>query len=369
MINVIYLISSLRKSGPVNVLYDICKCIDRTQYNPIIVTLKREDETRSIKKYFLNLDIQIHTFNFSNLQMEIHTNAVAKLVSNCIPQSNSCIIHAHCYHGSLIATHIHTYPNVETIHCIVGEDYKLTYGFPKGQYLIWRHKHSIAKIDYPVAISSYMFQYYKKTCNSHLRTIFNGVDFSRKESVDVASLKEKLGLPLNKKIVLYSGYFSVRKNAKYIISELKKIETDDFICVFLGKGNMLEECKLIANNDSRFVFEGYVFNVKDYLAVSDIYVSASKSEGFPLAVLEALNMGIPSLLSAIPPHNEIYDAMSIPGIKTFSLNEDGLKIAFEEMYKQYYDNNAIAQKSYNLFSAEAMTREYQKLYNSILMED
>ena len=365
MKNIIYLISSLKKAGPVNVLYDICKYLDRTKYNPIIVTLKNEDEYRSIKNNFEKLNIKIISFNFTNLQMELHTNAVAKMISCKLPSIDNSIIHAHCYHGSLIATHIKTYPNVETIHCIAGEEYRLTYGFVKGLYLVWRHKKSLRLIDYPVAISSYMLEYYKRICNSNLCVIYNGVDFDRSEDVEKNSLKVKLGLPLHKKIVLYSGNFSVRKNAKYIISELKKIENDDFVCVLLGKGDLLEECKNLAGIDSRFIFKGYVFNVKDYLAVTDIYISASKSEGFPLAVLEALNTGIPSLLSAIPPHNEIRNALSMPGVNTFPLNNDGLKIAFEGMYKQNFENKEIAKKSYQLFSAVTMAYEYEKLYDSI----
>lgn len=368
MANIIYIISSLRKSGPVNVLYDICKMLDRSKFRPIIVTLKGEDKTRSIKDNFIDLGIEVYAFQFSNLQMELFPGRVARIIMNEIIINNKSVIHAHCYHASLIASHLKKYRSVETIHCIAEEEYNLTYGDIKGKYLMWRHIRNLKNIDYPVAISDYMFQYYKDICNKNLITIYNGVDFCRKKDVDIENLKDKLGIPRNKKIVLYSGFFSVRKNAKYIISELKSSKRSDFICVFIGKGDLLEECKSLVIDDPRFMFKGYVFNVSDYLSVADIYISASMSEGLPLAVLEALNMGVPSLLSAIPPHNEISTSMDLPSVRTFSLRTDGLKTAFEDMYMNVFDRNAIAQKAFLLFSSETMTRKYEKLYNDIIEE-
>lgn len=57
------------------------------------------------------------------------------------------------------------------------------------------------------------------------------------------------------------------------------------------------------------VFHGFVDNVVPWLQASDLFVSASASEGMPLAVLEALSCGLPALLSDIPPHREIRDIL------------------------------------------------------------
>lgn len=362
MTNVVYLISNLRKSGPVNVLYDICKNLNRDKFTPIIVTLKKEDNTRSIIDKFENLGISIIKFNYENWQIELFSSKIAKEILKSIPTDHPCVIHAHCYHASLITSYIKKLSCIETIHCIADEEYPLTYGRFVGRYLSWNHIRHIKKIEHPVVISDYMQNYYQKKGVRNLFKIYNGVDFRPQNNSDKDYLRTKLGLPSDKKIILYSGYFSIRKNAMFILSELKKSSNDDFLVVLIGKGDLLDECKEFANGDQRFRFEGYVFNVIEYLMVSDIYISASKSEGFPLAVLEALNMGIPSLLSSIPPHEEIIAAMNIPGVYSFCLKEGELLKSFNEMYKKNYDRNLISRTSISMFSSEVMTSKYEQLY-------
>ena len=57
-------------------------------------------------------------------------------------------------------------------------------------------------------------------------------------------------------------------------------------------------------------------DVHRYLSAADFFVFASRYEGLPLAVLEAMACGLPCLLSDIPPHREIADegkaAMLVP---------------------------------------------------------
>lgn len=366
MTNIVYIISSLRKSGPVNVLFDICKNIHRDKFTPIIVTLKNEDKTRSIIDKFENLGISIIKFNYENWELELFSRKIAKEILKSIPSDNPCVIHAHCYHASLISSHIKTLSSIETIHCIADEEYPLTYGRFVGRYLSWNHIRHLKKIEHLVVISDYMQNYYQKKGVRNLSKIYNGVDFRPQNNSDKDYLRTKLGLPSDKIIILYSGYFSIRKNAMFILSELKKSANDDFLMVLIGKGDLLNECKEFVNDDQRFRFEGYVFNVIEYLMVSDIYISASKSEGFPLAVLEALNMGIPSLLSSIPPHEEIVAAMNIPGVCSFDLEEDELLKLFKDMYKKTFDKDLISRTSISKFSSEVMTSKYEQLYKSCL---
>ena len=68
---------------------------------------------------------------------------------------------------------------------------------------------------------------------------------------------------------------------------------------------MMRECRRIAKDQPNIFFRGWVKDIAPYLIAGDAYVSASRSEGLPNAVLEALSWGLPVYLSDIPSHQDI----------------------------------------------------------------
>jgi glycosyltransferase involved in cell wall biosynthesis len=52
-------------------------------------------------------------------------------------------------------------------------------------------------------------------------------------------------------------------------------------------------------------WHGFVTDVRPILARGDIFVSSSRTEGHPVAVLEAMASGKLCVLSDIPPHREL----------------------------------------------------------------
>ena len=67
----------------------------------------------------------------------------------------------------------------------------------------------------------------------------------------------------------------------------------------------MEDLKKLAGNDSRIKFIGRVPSPIKYLRISDYFVSASLSEGLPLAVMEGMGCGLPAILSNIDSHFEM----------------------------------------------------------------
>ena len=78
--------------------------------------------------------------------------------------------------------------------------------------------------------------------------------------------------------------------------------------VFAGEGKELEHCKKLCKKlklENRICFLGYIENVEKLYVACDYYISASKSEGLPVSVLEAANTGMPLLLSNKKGHKDI----------------------------------------------------------------
>jgi glycosyltransferase involved in cell wall biosynthesis len=63
----------------------------------------------------------------------------------------------------------------------------------------------------------------------------------------------------------------------------------------------------------RAVFPGEVTDAAQFFPAFDVYVAPSAKEGLPLAVLEAMALGVPVLASDIPAHREVLGAAS-PGL-------------------------------------------------------
>lgn len=362
MINVVYIIPCLIKAGPENVLFDIISNIDRERFQITIVTLKPEPEERNNRSQFEASGVKIISFNTSLYEREIAPFLIAKKIEHEIEQLDNVIIHAHTYHPTLIASYLNKYPTITTIHNISIEDFVALKGKAFGSYMSYRYNHSLKHISRCVAISEYMMQYYNRYCN-HLSKILNGVNFKRSVSTENKLILEKESEGI--KNIVVSGRLSQRKNVLYIIKELKGLKRSDFKCYFIGLGEEMDNCKSLANDDSRFVFTGYVSNVQDYLSAADVYLSASKSEGMPLSVLEALNVGVPSLLSDIPPHREIANEMNLPSVSLFELTDGELSKRIDEFLDTKFDNSIISTKAFEIFSAKVMTEQYERLYESL----
>ncbi len=363
MKNIVFIVYELVNSGPENVLFDICSNLDRNDFNPIIITLRSDNSANSTETKFKKLNIEIRHFSFTKFQLELRPGWVAKKIEEDLTDVGDYIVHAHGHHPTLIVAHMQS-TTIATIHGISKEDYYLKKGRILGSYMAWRLNHCLNKINHNIAISSYMMQYYQQY-TSNLTLIHNGVYVSY-NGLEKNHIKERLNIDRSTYVIIVIGSISIRKNTSIILRELSKSKCENFICLIVGNGPELDVCKTIANNDSRFRFEGFKSNVSDYLNIADICISASLSEGLPLSILESLNVGVPVLMSNIPPHVEIEKMMSLESVKTFSLQKNNLLECFDEMKEKRYNHEEIRNKAQKLFSAQAMSEKYQKIYNQCL---
>lgn len=361
MITLFFVVNQLRSSGPIKVLFDICSNINKEHYDIRIISLMKDDGIKSMASDFSNIGIPIIQYSYSFWELELQTNKIAQKISRLAKSASKAILHGHGYHPTLVLSRIPDVHTVTTIHSISGEDYVRSKGFVLGHYMSFRFKRNLRNIEYPVAISSYMQKYYSQH-NPEIQLIYNGVQF-RRGVLDRNEMCMSLGLDSSKLIVLITGHLSKLKNPSFVVKELKNSEKD-FSCVFVGAGDELQKCLAIADDDMRFSFAGYVTNVYDYLSVADIFVSASFTEGMPLAVLEALNMGVPSLLSEIPAHSEIASVMNLDEVKTFPLIAGELTRQFDNFISHKYNRSIIEDRANEIFSAASMAEHYSSLYLS-----
>lgn len=98
------------------------------------------------------------------------------------------------------------------------------------------------------------------------------------------------------------GRLEVIKNQQLLIQAFSKLENKLSQLILVGEGRErknLEKLIALLHLQNRVTITGFVSEPEQYLAKADLFVLPSLSEGFGIAVVEAMQMGIPSLCSNV----------------------------------------------------------------------
>lgn len=362
MINVLYVVSTLKKCGPTNQLSYIIKYLDKTKFSPIVLTLSPEPNVGSMKSYFEgDLGIKVCTLGLPRVKgLFFASAALNKFIKvNAIDLIHSQGIRA----DSLLSKRSLSIPWVMTSRNYPYDDYPMKFGKVKGSIMAFSHTRAMRKCNNVVACS--------KTIASELSfhnisatPIQNGVDLGGK--LNKASINYE---SLDRPVFITVGSLIPRKNMEFIVNAFNEFAINNKSSLLvLGDGPNMDNLKSIGKKSSIY-FEGNVDNVAGYLALSDYFISASLSEGLPNTVLEALASGLPSLLSDIPSHEEIASECPL-SCHIFNLMDGSGSLSKKlENISDIFSNEAVDEAkdiAKSIFSASAMSLSYQKLYKILL---
>lgn len=251
-------------------------------------------------------------------------------------------------------------PWMSTLHNFPKEDLIGMYGKIVGKVLCTEEVKANKKANMVVACSQSLHNKYLKEYNIKSAVIHNGIDFSLWRMVAKSKAREKLGLPKSKNIIISTGALIERKNPMLIINGFKKAQMDNSLLLMLGSGDLVDSCKAAASENVMFL--GKVKNVNDYLNAADIFVSASRSEGLPYAVLEAAYCNVPLILSNIPEHCEITSQLSTDSYRLFDVNDEA---DFVSKLCDVGGRKKISNNNLSKFDAKEMSKKYQKIYKEL----
>ncbi len=307
---ILFVVSTLERTGPVRQLLNIVKnlCQD-PRFSAKVLTLSIEKENSYWNDYVAD-GICVDSLRLSRFEgVFLAKSELKRIIGNFKPSViHTQGIRADCLVGDLRKNFKH----ICTIRNLPQLDYAMTYGKLVGRFMCRYHMKSIKHVDFCVGVSSAVTN--NLEFNFHLEqalTIRNGVDtdfFFPIQDEKINQAREKLGLPIGKKIWIACGNLDARKDPVFIIRSFKrKFEGDgENILLLIGDGVLRSECEREAEKGNDVFVVGSVTNVRDYLRCADVFISASKAEGMPNAVLEALACGLPVILSDIEPHVELF---------------------------------------------------------------
>uniref|UniRef100_I5AQ96 Glycosyltransferase n=1 Tax=Eubacterium cellulosolvens (strain ATCC 43171 / JCM 9499 / 6) TaxID=633697 RepID=I5AQ96_EUBC6 len=109
--------------------------------------------------------------------------------------------------------------------------------------------------------------------------------------------RSEIGVPIECKLLISVGELSERKNHSVVVEALQSLP-DDYWYVVVGKGNQKDKLEKM-DTTGRLKVLGFRTDIAELLHASDLFVFPSKQEGLPVALMEALAIGLPVICSKI----------------------------------------------------------------------
>lgn len=153
-----------------------------------------------------------------------------------------------------------------------------------------------------------------------------------------ASWRESHGIPAGVPVVIYVGRLSREKGLRELIAGFARGAQSypEALLLLVGDGVMRSELEALARtvnltpDQIRFIGRVPASEIPLWLRASDVFALTSPSEGFACALLEAMAVGLPSVVSAIPANLQLIDD-EIHGMTVPFGNEEATADAFHKL--------------------------------------
>ena len=199
-------------------------------------------------------------------------------------------------------------PTVATVHGIDWQRAKWK-GFG-ARVLRLAERWLVRSVDELITVSRDLEEYYRSTYGRGSSLIPNGTDLTPDAPLD-AALLERLGLTAGE-YVLFVARLVPEKRVEDLIRAFRALDTRARLAV-VGDSSHTDAyaagLRREAAGDARIVFTGVQPRaiVETLFRGATAFVLPSELEGMSMALLQALEMGVPSIVSGLPVHHELLD--------------------------------------------------------------
>jgi len=362
---VIYLITHAKQTGPVNQALNILVGLNRIEgVHASLVTLEPEIADNTWLQRFRDNKIDL-------VQFELPKWNVAQCVSKLkkyIKEHKVDVVHSSGYKADwvnmMVRKHVVT---VSTQRCLPTE---VVEKLPKVVRPILEayHLSIIKKINNIVACSKALQKVFVEQYGMNVSAVQNAVntDFftpvSKEQKIEI---RRKLNLSIDKITYLVLGSLRERKNVGLIIDAFKEIENKIIQLIIVGTGPDYEMLTKQASGDNRIIFTGVTSKPKDYLQASDYLVSSALAEGLPNTVLEALSCGVVPILSDIEPHKELVEDTTVKHIfERHSKEELKTMLTESSTWNVAEQSKAACKVAVESFGIDSLAKKYYDIYDN-----
>lgn len=360
---VLFLSSSSGPGGAERVLSKLAMSLDRKRYRPIVGLFRPGWLQEQCEGHGVETRILPHPGYFD-------LSGVYKCF-RLVRQEGVALIHSHEFdanvHGAMVAR-LSGIPQVATVH---GKNYYWERSRRRVAYRL------VARRAHMVAVSEDLKQFIVDRVGisaERIDTIYNGVEiFPDVEETSVEQLTRELGINRDEQIVGTVGSLYPVKGQRYLLEALPRIleVRPRTRLLIIGRGELEASLKAEAKRlgvERNVLFLGLRQDIQNLLAIMDVFVLPSLSEGLSIALLEAMAARRPIVATNVGGNPELVQPgetgyLSAPqdskGLAAYVLT----LLSNGELARRFGENGRKRVEKH--FSLTAMTDRYQSLYASL----
>ena len=192
-----------------------------------------------------------------------------------------------------------------------------------------------------------------------------------------AAWRESHGISVSTNVSIYVGRLSQEKGLRGLISGFARAarEASEAVLAVVGDGPLrLELDRLVSElglNPTQIRFIGHVpaAEIPFWLRASDVFALTSPNEGFPCSLLEAMAVGLPSVVSAIPANLQLVED-GVHGLTVPFDSEEAIGKAFLRLFRdsglRRRMGSTARQRVVDNYSTTKVIERYESLFNGVI---
>jgi len=349
--------------GLQQVVVNICKSIDRDRFDVTVLCLRALGEfapeiTRLGIKVFLLPQKKNGTDYFTFWKL-----------SKMLRQERTNVIHTHNTQPFIDGTIAALLSNVKTVvHTDHARDFPDKRRYMLAEWIVSKYAYRVVGVS---AHTAENLSRYERISKKKIRIIPNGIDLLKYEiSVDQVSKRRNLGIREKGPVIGLGVRLTEQKGIPYLIRAMPEVlqKFPDATLVIAGDGPMAPELKKETTKlglENHVLFIGPRLDIPEILKLFDIYVLPSVWEGLPMVILEAMAARCPIIATDVGGvRNVIANGLNgsiVEPRNSSVLSAEIIKLLSNKALRASYTRAAHDTVS-TKFSAETMTRKYEKLY-------
>ena len=208
-----------------------------------------------------------------------------------------------------------------------------------------------------------------------IRVILNGVDGLKDVcEEEKAKIKNRFGVTDEKVVSIVARLEDIKGHEYFIEAADEILQKGENVKFFIaGTGSyekVLKEKVISLNRENDIIFTGFINDVDKLMSITDVQVNASYgTEATSLALLEGMSIGIPAVVSDFGGNPGVIrdgeNGFIVPKQNSHALAKKLFVLLTDDnLYKNMSDRSRAIFNE--IFTAEAMTRNTEKMYEDVL---